>query len=236
MKEQEIQDYLAQYYPKRYSGNGYLYHKSIIDEMMSEAKDGVGYRILDVGCGIGFVPSLYRGWVIIGIDTSEKMLRRNPYECIRASVYEIPFKDKYFDFIICRSLLHHLENPILGLKEMHRVLKIGGKIAFWETNFSIFNDTIRRIARYTNRFSHWHKNFKSDKLLSMVLTFFHITNVQYKGYLAYPLLGFPDVIDLPLSYNLANKLICIDNFISRIPIVRSLGWGIMIKGSKKYFL
>lgn len=37
-----------------------------------------------------------------------------------------PFEKNYFDFIYCSSLIEHLDNPLLMLKESHRVLKPGG--------------------------------------------------------------------------------------------------------------
>ena len=46
------------------------------------------------------------------------------------SVYEIPVKDSYFDSILCFELIEHLEFPNEAIKEISRVLKIGGRAFF----------------------------------------------------------------------------------------------------------
>lgn len=44
------------------------------------------------------------------------------------SVYELPFPDNSFDFVLCMGILEHLEYPHAAIPEMHRVLKPGGRI------------------------------------------------------------------------------------------------------------
>ncbi|KAM3109460.1 class I SAM-dependent methyltransferase, partial [Phormidesmis sp. 146-33] len=44
----------------------------------------------------------------------------------------IDFPDNTFDIIYASNLLHHIPDPRLTLKEMHRVLKPGGKACFWD--------------------------------------------------------------------------------------------------------
>ena len=189
-------------------------------------------KVLDVGCGIGFVSSLYPNFDITGIDVSDGMLEKNPYIWKKASAEAIPFPDNTFDFVICRSLLHHLEKPELGMKEMVRVLKPGGKWACWETNFSFLNNLVRKLAKRTKRFSHWHKNFHSNELIQIVkdsgLT---IDKVRYYGYLAYPLAGFPDLIDLRLPIGAGRFLWAVDEVIAKSPL-KKFGWAILIKGVK----
>lgn len=47
---------------------------------------------------------------------------------IKSSVYEIPVKDKSFDFILCTQVLEHLEFPEKAFEEFSRILKEGGKL------------------------------------------------------------------------------------------------------------
>jgi hypothetical protein len=55
------------------------------------------------------------------------------------------------------------------------------------------------------------------------------------GYLAYPLLGFPDLIDfgrvLPLRA-LARPLLGLDRALAAVPGVRRLGWGVIVKAHR----
>lgn len=45
---------------------------------------------------------------------------------------EIEFPDNTFDIVYSANLLHHLPDPLKALHEIHRVLKPGGKLCFWD--------------------------------------------------------------------------------------------------------
>ncbi|HUV42940.1 MAG TPA: methyltransferase domain-containing protein [Patescibacteria group bacterium] len=82
-------------------------------------------KVLDVGCGSGFFTYyLAKRYQVTGLDFSKKMLALNPHKrLIKASAYQIPFKDNTFDLVFCSNLLHHLDHPLKALKEMNRVAK-----------------------------------------------------------------------------------------------------------------
>ena len=234
--EPEVQDAVAKFYEQRYAGTGFLYHARIVTQML----DGIKFRdgrysdkVLDVGCGVGFVSQLYPNFDITGIDISDEMLKRNPHVWIKAPAEAMPFPDSQFDFVICRSLLHHLEDPRKGLAEMFRVLKPGGQWVCWEPNLSIFNDWIRKLSKLTRRFSHWHRNFLPSELIDIVeesgLT---ITSIKYHGHIAYPCLGFPDILNLHIPIWLGRHMISLDELISKTPIAIT-GWAVMLKATKK---
>ena len=233
--EQLVQDYVAKWYPQRYSGTGFLYHARIVTHMLEGIKFRDGRhsdKVLDVGCGVGFVSQLYPNFDITGIDISDEMLKRNPYQWLKAPAEDIPFPNGTFDFVICRSLLHHLEVPSKGLAEMARVLKPGGKFVCWEPNLSIFNDWIRKLAKLTRRFSHWHKNFEPIELQEMIRDAnLDIQSITYQGYLAYPLIGFPDILNLRLPISVGRTLMRIDEWISQTPLA-PVGWAVMIRAIK----
>lgn len=44
---------------------------------------------------------------------------------IVADCYKLPFKDNYFDYVICSHLLEHLEKPLEFIKELTRVAQRG---------------------------------------------------------------------------------------------------------------
>lgn len=47
---------------------------------------------------------------------------------IKSEIYDIPVKDKSFDYILCMEVLEHLKYPHLAFKEFHRILRPGGKL------------------------------------------------------------------------------------------------------------
>lgn len=234
--EKLVQDYVSKWYARRYSGTGFLYHARVVTRMLEGATFRHGRKavtkILDVGCGTGFVSQLYPNFDITGIDISDEMLKRNPYTWVKAPAEAIPFPDGTFDFVVCRSLLHHLESPEAGLKEMHRVLKPDGTFVCWETNFSMFNDWMRRIAKLTRRFSHLHKNFKRKELLRMIKSAnLEVSQVYLHGIFAYPLAAFPDILDLKLPIWIGRWLLAIDDVLAKTPL-RYLAFSVMIKARK----
>ena len=50
----------------------------------------------------------------------------SPIADINADIKNMPFEDQSFDIIICNHVLEHIENDMLALKEIYRVLKKGG--------------------------------------------------------------------------------------------------------------
>lgn len=249
--EKLVQDYTSRWYQERYSGSGFLYHSRIVTDMLSGIKfrDGrYSDKVLDVGCGTGFASSLYPNFDICGLDISDGMLERNPYKWVKGSAEHIEFPDNHYDFVICRSLLHHLEDPLLGLKEMFRVLKPGGQFVCWDPNHNIFYETVRHIFQHTDRFSHLHHSFNAEELFRMIENCndpnfskygddkggngFEITEKRYIGYLAYPLLGFPDIINFRIPTWLGRNLIAFDDFISKTSL-KKFSWSLMVKAIKK---
>lgn len=233
--EKLVQDYTSKWYKERYSGTGFLYHSRIVTQML----EGIKFRdgrysdtVLDVGCGVGLISQLYPNFDITGIDISDGMLEKNPYKWTKAPAEAIPFPDNHFDFVVCRSLLHHLDDPRLGLREMFRVLKPGGRFACWDPNHNVLYELVRHIFQRTDRFSHLHKSFTDTELFEMLEEVgFKITEKKYIGYLSYALLGFPDIIKFPISIGIGRKLIRLDDFIAKTPLKR-LSWSLMAKAVK----
>lgn len=241
-QEIEIQDKVSEYYETiRYEKDYSIrYHKWWIKKMisMSEIKDSI---ILDNGCGTGILFDYLRGYncKVIGIDISSGMIEKarkiNKY-IIRGDSQYLPFKNNSFDIIFGRSLLHHLPDPKKGIEEMKRVVRDKGKIVLVDTNNSILSRLPRRITKNGGHFSEDHKNFHIDELMGIINKEFKITDIYFFGYIAYPLLGFPDLIDIfkyiPFSRLISKVLIKIDEIIAKIPIIKKNSWGVMICANK----
>ena len=232
--EKLVQDYTSKWYKERYSGSGFLYHARIVTDMLQGVKmsDRHSSKILDVGCGTGFVSQLYPNFDITGIDISDGMLAQNPHKWVKAPAEAIPFPDNHFDYVIVRSLLHHLEEPAVGLKEIYRVLKPGGTFVCWDPNQSWLNTLFRKLFQRTERFSHLHKSFQDKELFGMIEERgFKITQKRYIGFIAYPAIGFPDIVDFHLPIWVGRILMRLDNLISKSPL-KTLAWSLMVRATK----
>lgn len=237
-KEIAVQDRVAiEYEQKRYQAPyAKKYHQWCVEQMLSRVQtDG---RILDNGCGIGLLYEKIPAKRLVGIDLSSEMLRhagKFSDQLVLGNSQQLPFKADSFDLVFCRSLLHHLPAPELAVQEMHRVLRPGGQIVLAETNSSLLSALPRRLANRSRHFSEVHTNLSRRTLESLLEPCFVVDDVSYFGYVAYPLLGFPDVVNIfrfvPFKSIAVPVLMGLDAILSRIPLVCTQSWGILLKGT-----
>ncbi|MFQ5540600.1 MAG: methyltransferase domain-containing protein [Candidatus Binatia bacterium] len=76
-------------------------------------------KILDLGCGNRKHPGA------IGIDLSPKSQADIIHDLDR---FPYPFPEDEFDVVICDSILEHLNDIILVMREVHRITKAQGRI------------------------------------------------------------------------------------------------------------
>jgi ubiquinone/menaquinone biosynthesis C-methylase UbiE len=250
MSEVATQDYVADYYDGvRYNRSWSIrYHEDTMEQLVELAPPrGV---ILDDGCGPGaFLEFVRRRRAAdvertVGVDVSRGMLgyaRKRlrddgaPQLLVQADACRLPFADETFDIVYARALLHHLPNPEEGVREIRRVLKPGGVAVVLDPNKNIVSTLPRYLARRTEHFDDDHKNFKAAELQRIVGTSLRVDTTRFFGYVAYPLLGFPDLISfgekLPID-KVAGGLIRLDRWLAAVPGVRRFGWGVMLAAHK----
>ena len=51
----------------------------------------------------------------------------SPLAKIKADICDLPFENKYFDWVLCNHVLEHIKDDESAIKEIFRVLKPGGK-------------------------------------------------------------------------------------------------------------
>lgn len=229
------QDYVLKRYQKPYSRR---YHLWWTDEMLNRVS--TKGRILDNGCGVGHLFERISPQQIVGLDISGGMIRyaaQHSNQLVLGNSQEIPLRDSSFDVVVCRSLLHHLPEPEIGVREMHRVLRPGGEAVLVETNKSLLSFLPRMLSNQGDHFSQEHQNLSLSRLRRMLKPCFDVEDVYYFGYVAYPLLGFPDMLSIfryvPFKRTAERILMLIDRFLSKIPLLRTQSWAILLKVTRK---
>lgn len=103
--------------------------------------DFQGKDVLEAGCGKGRHSRLlerFRPKRLLSVDLSDAVLLAahntqdapNIY-CMRADLLDLPVADRVMDWVFCLGVLHHLEDPRAGLRELWRTLKPGGSLCLW---------------------------------------------------------------------------------------------------------
>ncbi len=136
-----------------------------IDKWMLELlKLEPGMKILDVACGAGkqcisFYNELDGKCEIVGGDVSDELLKKAKQET-KEKGYSIqyqplnfnerfPFEDNQFDLLSCCFAIYYSEDIPFTIREMHRVLKPGGRLFTtgpMPQNKQVFYDIIKEAT------------------------------------------------------------------------------------------
>lgn len=141
-------------------------------------------RVIDIGCGEGFILGSLDFPDITGMDISKnalKIVKEKNQTCslCAGSIYSLSFKKEIFDLVIATEVLEHLKEPEKALEEIRRVSK---KYCI----FSVPNEPYFRAAnfvrgknlpRFGNDIDHV-QNWSSGKFTSLVENYFEVIEVR----------------------------------------------------------
>jgi len=117
-------------------------------------------RILDVGCGTGAnLQMLSQFGAAEGVDVASEALdfcRARGLARVRQGAAEtLPYEDASFDLVTGLDVVEHLDDDLSGLREMHRVLRPGGRALLFVPAFmflwGVQDDISHHRRRYTLR-------------------------------------------------------------------------------------
>ena len=116
-------------------------------------------KILDVGCGRCEILDAFNqlGLDISGVDASERIRVFAPKDISKLDILDfskenIPFDDDEFDVIFTKSVIEHIHDPTLLMKEILRILKPGGIFISltpeWASQMKTFYDDPTHVHPY----------------------------------------------------------------------------------------
>jgi len=109
--------------------------RSLPDEVMARVVDTMGAsmtpgaKVLDAGVGTGrfALPLQDRGFDVVGVDVSvrmmEKAVSKGVRGLVRSDVCALPFRDKAFDYAVSVHLIHLVKEWRCALSEIGRVTR-----------------------------------------------------------------------------------------------------------------
>jgi len=129
-------------------------------KLVKFAQVAAGQRVLDVACGTGVVAltAARRGAKVSGLDLSPVLLERARYNAsiagadidfVEGDAEVLPYPEASFDIVLSQYGHMFAPRPAVAVREMLRVLRVGGRIAFSTWPPELF--TARQfplIARY----------------------------------------------------------------------------------------
>ena len=160
--------------------------KKILEGLIKKEGQKQPYRLLDLGCGTGFIIHLVHDLVdeVHGVDITDEMmslidLSPGNIQVQNSIAEETPFEDEFFNMVTAYSFLDHLTSYEDVIAEAYRVLKPGG-IFYSDLNpnrhFSKCMESLenyrldalpevvsREIAGMLHNGEYWESNFGIDQ-------------------------------------------------------------------------
>lgn len=175
MQKPIVKEYsrLARVYDEKWS----FYTEATARETIKRLNLRSSDRLLDVGCGTGtllqYLSEQHPVTQLSGVDPVKEMLevaRRKLSTAIdirEGWATQLPFPEEEFDVVVSCSVFHYITDPVAALKEIHRVLRPGGRLIItdWCNDFV----TTRIIDFFLRRFNKAHfKAYRSREMENLL--------------------------------------------------------------------
>lgn len=216
-----------------------------------------GKKILELGSGLGEACTYFakQGAVVYATDISSGMLRvarslahshQTKIQATQMDAERLCFPDNFFDYVYGANVLHHI-NLKKCLLEVNRVLKPGGKAAFWDPlRYNPVINTYRKMASQVRssdehplgkeelkQFQHVFGDVRTNYSWLMTLGVFlrfYLADQVHPNQERY----WKKVIkDYPRFSRLYRFLYFWDRILLKLPGIKWLAWNIAVVATKK---
>lgn len=199
--------------------------------------------VLNVGCGEGPQAITYKGQYkrMVGIDIQEGRLNVAKeamkhygivnFEAVLGDVENMPFKNNEFDKVLAVDIIEHVLSPEKVIGEIHRTLKDGGEVLI---TFPMMHDVYTGLASWFGKnilrrkkekregwdpnIHHQRKSFRNwDELMKKNGFVF----VKSRTSTLFP--PFHYIFGWPRFWFSNRYIHAVDNFLSKLPLVKRFG-------------
>lgn len=182
-----------------------------------------GHTVLDVGAGYGLLSRRLkeRGLNTIAIEPNAQTRviakKWNGVDELPYGIYETPFEDNFFDTVILRECVEHLDFQ----KALHEIRRIcNGRVLIFQTNLNPLIDLARKRIGHEEfnpqKRSYYQKNLETFGFKNQIVTF--------RDPVAFPLSGGYHAKQLlPKNERIELSVLGIDKAITKIMKITHLG-------------
>lgn len=213
----------------------YNIHEDFFTFLEKNAKNS---EILDYGCGVGSSTEKvikFKPKKIVGIDISEVSINKAKETAKKLDFQtdfrvdnceKTKFQNNTFDIVYGSGILHHLQLKKC-LDEIHRILKIDGKIIFIEPlGTNPFINFYRKLTPKSRSIDE-HPLLKDDFIY--IEKKFGESEIKYYGFLT--LIFFP-FYKSPEKSKIFKFLASLDQLLFKFKLFKMLAWSVLIKAKK----
>ena len=113
----------------REESDNYVFQRSLL--AYHKAAEIIGGDVLEIGTGVGYgaevlAPHATR-FITLDKTTPEQVYQAGNVEFVEAAVPPIPAENNSFDCVVSFQVIEHIKHDFEFVREVHRVLKPGGK-------------------------------------------------------------------------------------------------------------
>ncbi|NWF91930.1 MAG: class I SAM-dependent methyltransferase [Syntrophaceae bacterium] len=153
--------------------------RKLLKTLLSDILLSPGVLALDIGCGTGSNLRVFTstGLNVVGLDRSIRALRfsqkKFKFPLVNGDLNGLPFKNQSVGLIIAADILEHLDNDLIGVQELHRVLKKNGVLILTVPAFERLWGTQDVVTAHKRRYT------KKEILMKLRRVGFKVLRASY---------------------------------------------------------